>query len=372
MELPVSVETTSQHAEYEGLLMGLEWLIEFLSCQDGNQEILFGEDLCNEDGRDGDEFALRKPDQKGRALLTIEGDCKTVIDQLMGKSIPRKLESLHQRAERLLNKLGSMHLNNADSGVESNANDQFQTKFRHIPRSQNPISDSLCNNLMKIISAKSWIGSIHQLEEAANQIMDTRPSSSQVPASSLPLSKVYETAIGTTRFSLRPPLYEMVANLAGKTENYKLLVNIGERIIDEDSSLDAYINIRPPQEGEENGCNDSSKSRARMTATSLKRRGIDYQIRGWKGMGKEKKVQFLKRKYRILLSNDDHESDEVINDELTSSTLKKLGDVTEVEWNSCIPLVWKPILDEWFVSARYQHLNERAEENLAPIWISAV
>jgi hypothetical protein len=89
-------------------------------------------------------------------------------------------------------------------------------------------------------------------------------------------------------------------------------------------------------------------------------------------LGKERKMQFLKRKYRILLSNDDYESSEVNNDELASSMLKKLGDVTEVEWNSCIPHVWKPILDKWFVSARYQYLNERAEEKLAPIWISAM
>ena len=393
MELPVSIETTSQHAEYEGLLLGLEWLVEFISCQNRNEKNMFDEDFTGDDDGEVGKIPLQQRGQNARVLLTIEGDCKTVIDQLSGKSIPRKLESLHQRAERLLDELGSMHIITTDSDIHSNVDGRSEAEYRHIPRSQNSISDSLCNNLMTIISAKSWISSIHQLEEAENQIMEQQLSSSQVSTASSSLSEIFEAVTRNTKYSLQPPLYQIVANLAVKTEDYKLLVNIGERLIEEESSLNANSNTRPRREGGDQGHGNSHT--AGRTSTSLKRIGANYQIRGWEGLGNEKKMRFLQRKYRVLLSNDNGSGDTVKNDEflipliedgkcdgtmgrlsessesshIGNQKLKNLGDVTEGEWNVLIPDVWKPMLDKWFVSARYERVNDIVEGKFSPIWV---
>jgi hypothetical protein len=391
MELPVSTETTSQHAEYEGLLMGLEWLVEFISCQNRNEKNMFDEDFTGDDDGEAGKFPIQQREQHARVFITIEGDCKTVIDQLTGKSIPRKLESLHQRAESLLDKLGSVHIITTDSGMHSNVDDRFEAEYRHIPRNQNSISDSLCNNLMNIISAKSWMGSIDELEKAENQIMEQRLSSSQVSTASSSLSEIFETVTRNTKYSLRPPLYEMVANLAVKTEDYKLLVKIGERLIEEESSLNANTNTRPRREGGDRG-HVNSRTTGRI-ATSLKRAAVNYQIRGWEGLGNEKKIRFLQRKYRILLSNgndsdtgknDDfipliedekcdgrmgHLSESTESSHISNQMLKNLGDVTEGQWNVLIPDVWKPMLDKWFVSARYERVNEIVEGKLSPVWV---
>jgi hypothetical protein len=389
MELPVSIETTSQHAEYEGLLMGLEWLVEFISCQNMNEKNMFDEDFSGDNDGEVGELPSQQRRQNARLVLSIEGDCKTVIDQLTGRSIPRKLEFLHQRAESLLDKLGSMQIITTDSDMHSNADDQFEADYRHIPRSQNSISDSLCNNLMTIISAKSWMGSIDQLEEAENQIMEQRLSSSQFSIASSSLSEIFETVTRNTKYSLQVPLYEMVANLAVETEDYKLLVKIGERLIEEESSLNANFNTRPRREGGDQGHGNSRT--AGRTATLLKRVGINYQIRGWEGLGNEKKMRFLQRKYRILLSNDNGSSNKDKNDDslipliedvkcgqlsesskssnISNQMFKKLGDVTEGEWNVLIPDVWKPMLDKWFVSARYEGVNDVVDGKLSPVWV---
>ena len=390
MEIPVAVETTSQHAEYEGLLMGLEWLVDVFSCQNGNQKKIVDSDFTGDSNRFA--FPSQKHGQKERVLITIEGDCKTVIDQLTGKSIPRKLQSLHDRAERFLKELRAMQIIAATSAVDSNEDVDVIIEFRHIPRSQNYITDSLCNNLMNILSAKSWAENIHQLAHAENQIMQQKLLSSQVPTESPPLSNILETVTRRTKYSLRPHLYKLVASLAFATKDYKVLVMIGEKIISEGSSLNANANFLSQAKVGDQG---HYKVIAEQTATSLKRRGVQYQILGWEGLGKEKKKRFLKRKYRRLLHMDDGSERDTFHDDLflelndgTTSYSRKtqpsesmksrpaigkdfmeIGDISEGEWDSHIPDLWKPILDKWFLSARYEDTEEVGKGKFSPLWM---
>mmetsp|Transcript_7767 Transcript_7767/g.8581 ORF Transcript_7767/g.8581 Transcript_7767/m.8581 type:complete len:423 (-) Transcript_7767:34-1302(-) len=313
MELPVSMETTLHHAEYGGLLMGLEWLIDFIIRKGENEKNML------------------------RLTLTIEGDCRTVIDQLNGKSIPRKLETLHRQSESLLDQLSNMIILN--------------TEIRHIPRAQNSISDSLCYNLNNVISTESWLSIIHRLEEAENQ-MEQQSTPSQVSESSLSLSEIFETATERTKHYLRPPLYEMIAKLAVKVEDYELLISIGEQLIEEASSTNAK---------------SRNKKKTGGIVTSLKRTGVIYQIQGWEGLGKEKKVRFLERKHlRILFT--DAENDTSVGSQ-SIHKLKSLCNFTEGKWDASIPNVWKPMLDKWFVSARCKQPNEAAEDKLSPVWV---
>jgi ribonuclease HI len=336
ISLPVTTESTSQHAEYEGLLMGLEWLVKFLSCQN-NFFSLPQISLTDEDDIIDSSGLRRQPKQqqeqqhRREVRISIEGDCKTVTDQISGRSTPRKLESLYQRARYLLDKLISTENNHYVVFVEP--------EYHHIPRSQNSISDSLCNNLMNIFTAKSWIDSINQLEEAEHQIL-----------SSASISLLLEDVIRNTKYSLRPYLYEMLVNLAlqnnnnnNNENNNEFLIEIGKRLVEEESQ------------------------NHRQTI----RRGVELQIQGWKGLKQDKKAHFLERKYRILLSNpspNDDDSIITLFNDTSPEMLRSLGDTIEGEWDIAIPDVWKPILDTWFNSAR----NEKPaweEEDGSPLWI---
>ena len=391
-KIPISIETTSQHAEYEGLLIGLEWLIEYFSDQEKNEKDLFGDDIIDDDISYGEEVRLQQDKHKTRVLVTIEGDCKTVIDQLSGRSVPRKLESLHQRAKLLIDKLYSMHITTDVSNRQSNVDSYFDVEYQHIPRSRNSISDGLCNNLMSIISAKSWIDNIHKLEKFEKEISEQRLSSSQTPTKSFSLSKIFENVTRTTKHSLRPPLYEIFANFAAETKNYELLVEIGERLVEEEAHRNA--NTKARQRRGNQSCKNSIGS---PVSTLLKRAGIKYQIRGWEAMGNQKRAKFLKRKYRVLLTNDGkngsiadkdgvsilferpeiHDGREVhasrsktLGSRIASDyVLQELGDVNEGQWSEPIPEVWKPILDAWFVSARYKRLNEIIDEKQSAVWV---
>ena len=369
--LPVSTEITSQHAEYEGLLLGLEWLVKFFSSPNWNEEQISTENLTAIDidhGIDSDAFTMQQ--QRHQVLISIEGDCKTVIDQLSGISIPRKLEPLYQRAQSLLDQLTSNNYGaiittrmnsgkakkKCETGPESNAQTNtvvlFETEYCHIPRSQNPISDSLCNNLMNIIAAKSWKDNIQQLEEAEKDAIghELSPSCASTTTTLRSLSNIIEAAIKTTKYSLRPHLYEMVANLADMTKDYKLLVDIGERLVEEGS-----FNTKS---------NNNSRGReSSIRSISSKKKGIDYLIRGMRGLGKEKSAKFLERKHRILLSRD------VGNEDTNKGIgmLRCLGDITEGDWDKVTPDVWRLMVEKWFVSARYE-----AEDDLLPLWVDSI
>ena len=330
--LPVTTESTSQHAEYEGLLMGLEWLVKFLSCQ--NKDFPLPQIILTDEDDIGSIALRRQPKQqqhrRREVRISIEGDCKTVTDQISGRSTPRKLESLYQRARCLLDQLISTDNNHYVVLVEP--------EYHHIPRSQNSISDSLCNNLMNIVTAKSWIESINQLEQAESQTL-----------SSASLSLLLEDVTRNTKYSLRPHLYEMLVNLALQKKNGsddEFLIEIGKLLVEEES----------------------------QNHKQTIRRGVELQIQGWKGLKQDKKAHFLERKYRILLSNpslssnDDGSISSTLFADNDPDVLRSLGDTIEGEWDIAIPDVWKPILDTWFNSAR----NEKAaweEEGGSPLWI---
>ena len=86
--LSVHVGFTSAHAEYDGLLLGLDWLVQTRK-----------------------EFTLKQSNDSprgehyGEHHLIIQGDCKTVIDQLSGKSISRKLREKYEIAELQIEQL---------------------------------------------------------------------------------------------------------------------------------------------------------------------------------------------------------------------------------------------------------------------------
>lgn len=290
--LPFDHELTSSHAEYGGLLLGLE----FLNGVKTLPELIFLE---------GDE---------SKRTLVIRGDCKAVIDQLSGRSIPRKVESLHNKAQGLL--------------------DQLETKFDnieaiHIPREDNVLCDSLCSNLMNVIEwkelaslmkdlEKSWANCIHDCAGTVSQASSNQEKEAQDMNVDYLFSRYLKSEFRCRiKYSWRPALYQAIASLAIKPVDLDTLVEIGER--------------------------QAAESTIRKDKVMLAQ-GIRNQIRGWAGQGKVKKAAHLARKHRILLSTfggQDQDSD-LFN---RASMLVPVEDA--IQWHDDIHHDWHHLLEKF-------------------------
>jgi len=103
--------SSSAQAEYEGLLLGLE----AISRLQQNQR---------------PPFTNSKPLLSATTTVAVQGDCKTVIEQMQGRSRPRKLESYYEQATTILQEL------------------PFNFVFEHIPREENTFCDRLCTTII--------------------------------------------------------------------------------------------------------------------------------------------------------------------------------------------------------------------------------
>jgi ribonuclease HI len=93
---------TSADVEYEGLLFGLQWL----------------------DRQWDDEH------------LIIRGDCKTIVDQLNGHAVPRKLLSKYEVSMDLLRRIG----------------ERATVVYQHVLRKENILCDFVCEGVMNIVA----------------------------------------------------------------------------------------------------------------------------------------------------------------------------------------------------------------------------
>ena len=124
--IPNEISMTSADTEYDGLLLGLEWIVNELS---------------------SDQSTVNIYEQLNDTKLIIRGDCKAVIDQINYKSIPRKMESKYNLAMEKINSIKELHStyherNNDVS--DSNANSVLSICLEHIPRENNTLCDAIC------------------------------------------------------------------------------------------------------------------------------------------------------------------------------------------------------------------------------------
>ena len=118
--LPNEPFMTSADTEYDGLLLGLDLLIDELSSMqsadnhdDGKYHIL--EDTTN---------------------LVIQGDCKAVIDQIKSKSIPRKMEVQYNLAMDKIDSIKELYTKRTTKILP--------VCLEHIPRENNTFCDAIC------------------------------------------------------------------------------------------------------------------------------------------------------------------------------------------------------------------------------------
>ncbi|CAB9519191.1 expressed unknown protein [Seminavis robusta] len=123
--LPPGGLENSAEAEYEGLLMGLEKAVELV----GVSTVVVDK-------------------------IVVQGDCKTVIDQLKESSRPRKLEAHYIRAQEHLTQL----LGEQQGPVV--------LEYQHIPRKQNQLCDGLCTVIRsRIIEPAAWQRSMAGMDD---------------------------------------------------------------------------------------------------------------------------------------------------------------------------------------------------------------
>ena len=295
--LPIlpDIMSSSQYAEYEGLLLGLKKFSEM----NMTTLLLFFEDDGDDDG---DSSSLQKLE------ILIQGDCKTVIDQLSGKSTPRKLESLHQQARSLIDQI--------IFNCEREGTIITNVVYQHYARNENYVCDNICNNMINAITSKSW-------KDCINQLIDERSNESSGFVQDL-LSTYLNPSTSKIKYSLRPPLYEKLADISLEIGDYHSLVEIGERLWEE------VATYHPRQQ----------------LISSIQRYCIELQIKGWKGLGKEKKVTYLERRYRFLLSSSTPPRPSAMN----LDSLYHLG-IAKEEWDIRISKTWMDPLSRWFTEA---------------------
>eukprot|EP00977_Amphora_coffeiformis_P019891 scaffold7575_cov159-Amphora_coffeaeformis.AAC.6 len=169
---------TSAEAEFEGLILGLEGLLAW-------QESL-------------------APFVDGGIL--VQGDCKTAIQQMQGRSRPRKLAHLCDHANELVQKI------------------PWPLQFEHCPREQNVLCDRLCFGLLA--SKQAFVvdairsSLLYMLKEGAN----SEESLPDLHAKFLLPGKTLLN--GTSRLRL----FSILAKMAWLQRDYRFLMEIGVRI----------------------------------------------------------------------------------------------------------------------------------------------
>lgn len=281
--LPVPVGMTSGHAEYEGLLLGLEWLSTK------------NKDFMGESKQD----------------LIVQGDCKTVIDQLSGKSHSRKLQIQHKQAQLYLQDIGQ----NFNS-----------IEYQYIPRNLNSICDNLCANTITAAASCCWNSCLTEIENMENPILDIVTRNCLLQSS-------------WVRYSIRPLLHAKMFQAAQKQQDYEAMIIIGDLLFTE------------------------SQKYSKVQKSAIKAHGVLYQLIGMRGLGQERKASALERKHRMLLKSCPQLQNDGESSIPTWHQLRRTGKAS-VSWDVDIPIAWISMLNEFWAKAE----SMKSWEEGSTIW----
>jgi ribonuclease HI len=226
--LEIIPDMTSADVEYEGLLFGLNHCVNI------------------------------SPDTS----LIVRGDCKAIIDQLNGDSVPRKLRPKHELVLKLLERMQKV-------------------SFEHVPRDENKVCDAICAAITNIVEQRQLSTFRHELATLATQSTQ-QETTKNTPQHSLAdlVNRFVSSEKSLVRFSMRPVLYEEVASVADRLSDGMALEYIGKQL-----QLESKL---WPVEGD-------------MTRELMAARGISLHVQGLQLLGREKDSKWLLRKHRYLL-----------------------------------------------------------------------
>jgi hypothetical protein len=268
----------SAEAEYEGLFLGIEKAVDII-------EQHLSSRTCTQ--------------------IIVQGDCKTVIDQMRESSQPRKLEKCYLRAQEILGML--------DAPVE----------FQHIPREENTLCDGLCTAIRtQILEPNEW-------QTALAGIHDNP-------------SRTLHDLVRCIPFSKRPQFYTRLTSLAVQQGDDQGLVQVGEQM-----ELEAKVIW--------------SASVERHSAKKLQAWGVAMQLQGFQGLGTQKslKVAVAKaRKNRFLLQDQKQFLEAAMNSDDLLNDRKGIGEGCEGALPGSQDQQLQSIFQDWVDLARdSQHWN---------------
>lgn len=146
--LPNVPGMTSADTEYDGLLLGLEWLIKELPT------VIDAWNGVAEVDPSGDAHQMWE-DPK----LIVRGDCKAVIDAFESRSIPRRMETKYNAAMEMVRSIDGMYKESTDTAPVSPG---ISVSFEHLPRESNTLCDGLCKLVINQ-KQKHIVESIHEM-----------------------------------------------------------------------------------------------------------------------------------------------------------------------------------------------------------------
>lgn len=188
--------TTSADVEYEGLILGLKSLLHVY-------------EHCEE----YEYVPLRSP-------LLVRGDCKTVIDQMNGVSLSRKLRSYYNEATLIREQLEQNH--------------DVHIHFEHVTRDHNELCDGMCKVIMQRLQenvVSTFLSSLKSLEENFVEIPLPRNRKKRLKFEKTPFLEalnVISNWNGYVPLSLRPYLLCEMYYAADRSKDFVAMRLVGD------------------------------------------------------------------------------------------------------------------------------------------------
>lgn len=253
--LNVASKMTSGEAEYEGLLFALKSLRKFIETQNkSNVEYI--------------------------SSVSMSGDCKTIIDQMNGKSNARKMEQFYLRALTEIDILAREQLQ--DRGIG-------KLQFYHVPRANNIICDEISASIIMYQQNKAFDGVCSDL------LYSDDPGGCSIDLTAA-LDKWFLHQDSLVPLSRRPLIYRYMAALAIKKKDYNGLREIGSRYENDVRALERNSGkIGNPH------CVNAEALDAQMYTTS-KAEAISYQVFSLRALSLNNEASRLYTRNRFLLN----------------------------------------------------------------------
>jgi hypothetical protein len=314
----------SAEAEYEGVILGLDGLLQLYRDHSDVNVV----------------FRSSSASSSTPVVITIEGDCKTVIDQLQGNANPRKLEHYYNRAIHLIQQL------------------PFEFRYQHIPRAENVLCDRICARILEEQQFEA-------LESAYQEVAFINTNATLVGGELLSealLSSFLRRHFGPAGnnyipLSQRPTLYRSIASTASRIRDFATMLAVGNILETEVKSVWSAVRTPSPvssiaiqnNESKPPVCDQRFKDKLLVEA-------VIYQVMGLHNLGKHKQEALTTRKNRYILEKYSEYAATVkfaLTDEASSAPLLQISGRASAA--SKIPHTgkneWPHLVKHWHVEA---------------------
>jgi len=223
--IPIYPQITSADVEYDGFLLALQQLQSYLTTTRDSRNI--------PSHHDGD--------------VIIRGDCKTVIDQMNGHSIPRKLRQKHTQALQFIQRMKQQQHSKETTSSPTNDNNHqpyaIHFVYQHVTRDKNIFCDWLCKDTLYKLQRQHMDTYVEFIQNTTQNVILSKnttnhkfmiwdPKSKKYISSSLFLSMILQNITNVDEIHLpmnwRPTLYFPLASFALDTRDPITLYHIGQ------------------------------------------------------------------------------------------------------------------------------------------------